>query len=125
MITGSRSLDDDDSEKIVFDTLDEIHQTHPIHTLVSGHAKGIDNFAEKWAAAREIAVETHIPDWKQYKRAAAVIRNKEMVHSSDKVVAFWDGISKGTKQALQFAARENKLLKTIRIYDARNKIKVA
>ena len=115
MITGSRTLCDLNVTDIVNDTLDKIHNQTPIHTIISGNAYGIDKIAEAWAVNKCIAVEIFLPDWKRYGKGAGCLRNNEMVLASDGVVSFWDGKSRGTKQAMQKAAQSGKLLKTIKI----------
>ena len=63
--------------------MNDIHQKTPIITLVSGNARGIDTIAESWAKENGITVETYIPDWKKYGRGAAILRNNQMVLTSD------------------------------------------
>lgn len=113
MITGSRTLLN--VTDIVNDTLDKVHEKTPINTIISGNAHGVDRIAEAWAEKNCIAVEIYLPDWKTYGKGAGILRNNEMVLASDVVVSFWDGKSRGTKQAMEKAARDGKLLKTINV----------
>ncbi len=48
-------------------------------------------------------VQTFGAGWKAHGKAAGPIRNKEMIHSSGALIAFWDGISKGTKNCIKCA----------------------
>lgn len=82
----------------------------PLDTVVvSGGARGVDTWAEEAALARGMEVVAILPDWETYGRAAGMIRNKEIVRLSDKVVAFHDGTSKGTANTIKVAQGEGKL----------------
>lgn len=115
MITGSRAVCDDCTQKCVHETLTNIHASDTVHTLLSGHARGVDRLAEDWAATRAITIRHCLSDWKQYGRAAELMRNKSMIDEATSVVAFWDGTSKGTKRAIDLASRHNKLIKVVRL----------
>lgn len=115
MISGSRSLNDSKSRCIVFETLNEIHKSTPIYVLISGNANGIDKIAEEWATTHTIEIKKFIPEWEKYKKAAGLMCNKKMLEESDKLIAFWDGKSKGTKHAIEMAMRTEKILKIVKI----------
>jgi len=71
-------------------------------TVVSGGARGVDTWVEKAARARCLFVEVYCPDWKKGP-GAALERNTAIVENSDRVVAFWNGTSKGTKDVINKA----------------------
>lgn len=48
------------------------------------------------------------PDWNKYGKRAGAIRNQQIVDEADKIVAFWDGKSKGTKITIDMAIKANK-----------------
>lgn len=77
--------------------------------IISGHASGADRMAETFA--RELGLEViSIPaDWNTYGKKAGVVRNSKIVTMCDKLVAFWDGVSKGTKDSIKKAMLSNKL----------------
>ena len=77
-------------------------------TLLSGGCRGADLLAEQYASERGIPVERHLPEWDKYGRAAGIHRNCEMVDEADKVVAFWDGKSRGTKSLIEYAKKRGK-----------------
>lgn len=97
------------------DTLDEerveIYKIHP--------TKGVD------AAAYDAAVEFgHIPVlvmacWQRDGKSAGHVRNPTIIDLADRVVAFWDGRSKGTAGGIYYA---NKIGRPISIYRPGNKI---
>jgi len=92
-------------------------------TLVSGGAKGIDALAEKEADKLRIDKSIYRAKWKDLSHPDAVIktgkygkydamagfrRNQLIVDKADKVVAFWNGKSNGTKDTIDRAVRAGK-----------------
>ena len=80
----------------------------PGDTLVSGGARGVDSLAAAWARRNGIAVVEHFPDYRHYGKAAPHVRNRMVVADADRVVAFWDGKSRGTKSTIEEAKRHGK-----------------
>ena len=78
--------------------------------LISGGAIGTDKLAERFAEESSIAIEIIVPQWRNYGKASAVIRNKQIVELADVVIAFWDGKSKGTISLIRYAKKMNKRL---------------
>lgn len=77
--------------------------------IISGQALGVDTWAEQ--AAKEFGYK-FIPfpaKWKTYGKSAGYRRNAEMVNEANKVVAFWNGRSRGTDHTINMARREQKL----------------
>lgn len=76
----------------------------PGTVVVSGGAEGVDRWAEE--AARERGFETLIfnADWEGLGRSAGPIRNEQIVAHSDRLVAFWDGRSRGTLNSIALAS---------------------
>jgi len=64
--------------------------------VVSGGAKGVDSYAEAAARSLGIEVESIKPDWATYGKRAGFLRNTTIVEHADRIVAFHDGISRGT-----------------------------
>ena len=98
-IIGSRSLTNVDISKYLPENITEI---------ISGGAKGIDSLAEQYADKNGIAKTIIRPDYKRYKRGAPLKRNKEIVQLADKIIALWDGTSRGTKFTIDCAKRLGK-----------------
>jgi predicted Rossmann fold nucleotide-binding protein DprA/Smf involved in DNA uptake len=71
--------------------------------IVSGGARGVDTWAERAALARGLSVEVHKANWDAYGKRAGFVRNFLIVKSADRVVAFWDGRSKGTAHSIRVA----------------------
>ena len=83
--------------------------------IVSGGAKGPDSLAEEAALARGIPVTVYVPDYEKYGRAAPHVRNRMIVHSCDRLVAFWDGKSRGTASTVELARRMGKPVEVIEV----------
>lgn len=78
--------------------------------IVSGGAMGVDRAAEN--AAKRAGMETKIfpANWPLYGKRAGYLRNVDIVTTSDRVVAFWDGQSKGTLHSIELARKQRKPL---------------
>ena len=71
--------------------------------IVSGGAVGADGLGEQYARERGYQIKRFIPDWSHYKKRAGFIRNEDMAQYADALIAFWDGISKGSKHMIDVA----------------------
>ena len=81
--------------------------------IVSGGAKGVDACAAEYARTKGITLTEFLPEYTRYGKGAPMIRNRNIVDYADKVVAFWDGSSKGTLSVIQYAKKEGKPCKII------------
>lgn len=77
-------------------------------TIVSGGAAGADRLAARYARARGLTLVELVPEWHRYGRAAAIVRNGDIVERADLVVAFWDGASPGTRDSIDRAKAAGK-----------------
>lgn len=77
-------------------------------TVISGGACGVDTIAATAAVKRGLQIKIFTADWDTYGRAAGPIRNKEIVDAADGVIAFWDGVSRGTLSTIEFAKAAGK-----------------
>ena len=85
--------------------------------IVSGGAVGIDVCAAKYAQTSGIELSEILPDYKKHGKAAPIVRNKTIVEASNKVIAFWNGHSKGTKMVIDYCKKINKTCTVIKIPD--------
>ena len=84
-------------------------------TIISGGARGADSLAAAEARRRGLDVVEYLPEYERYGRGAPLVRNRQIVAACDRLVAFWDGKSKGTA----FTIREaRKIGKQVQIIDA-------
>jgi hypothetical protein len=85
-----------------------------ITEVVSGGANGADALGKKLAKEYRIEYTEFPADWNKHGKAAGPIRNEQIMQYTDKVIAFWDGKSKGTMSAINLARKYKK--DTIIIY---------
>ena len=76
--------------------------------IVSGGAVGVDSCAAEYASENGIKLTVFLPQYERYGRAAPIMRNKEIVDYADKIIAFWDGSSKGTLSVIKYAEKTGK-----------------
>jgi hypothetical protein len=82
--------------------------------VVSGHALGADRLGEIWAERHAIKVTTFPANWQLHGKRAGYLRNIEMAEYADALVAFWDGMSKGTKHMIDIAKSKNLQVRVIK-----------
>jgi hypothetical protein len=112
-IAGSRMFED---EATLFGIMDWFVQTHgQIEQVISGAARGADRFGEHWAKARGIPVHLEYPKWHKHGHGAGMIRNKIMAQAADVVVVFWDGMSPGSQQMIEYSKSIGKEVYVFRV----------
>ena len=58
-----------------------------------------------WAINNGVSTKVFLPNFKRYGRGAFRMRNIEIVNNADLVLAFWDGLSPGTKMTIGLAKK--------------------
>lgn len=96
-IIGSRNLKVGDLGEYLPEGTDEI---------VSGGAKGIDACAKEYALKHRIKITEFLPEYEKYGRSAPIKRNDLIVDYADTTVAFWDGLSRGTKYVIELCRKK-------------------
>jgi predicted Zn-dependent protease len=81
--------------------------------VISGGARGVDQTAVKEARYRGMNTMVFAADWAGLGRGAGYARNVLIVQQADRVVAFWDGKSKGTKHTIDLANKVDKPVEII------------
>lgn len=76
------------------------------YEFISGGAKGVDSWAEESAKQMYAKCIIFKPDWNKYGKRAGFLRNQLIVNEADKLIAFWDGESKGTKHSIDLAIKK-------------------
>ena len=104
LIIGSRNIKNVDLSLYVPDGVD---------LIISGGAAGVDTLAEEYADKKRISKLILRPQYALYRRGAPLKRNEIMVDICDKVLVFWDGISKGTKYTIDYAKAISKEIEVI------------
>ena len=83
-------------------------------SLVTGDARGVDEWVSKGGENLGITVEAFKADWDgPLGKAAGFKRNEELVAHCDKLVAFWDVASTGTAHSIRLALMAGKLGKVV------------
>lgn len=75
--------------------LADLRDEYPDATWKHGGARGFDRQVGRCAGAWLIEQIVIRPNWDKYGRAAAMIRNKDIISGADILVACWDGREEG------------------------------
>lgn len=81
-----------------------------IDQIVSGGALGIDTMAEMLAAEFDFPMKVYRAEWNKYGRSAGPRRNTFIVNHCDRLVAFPDIHSVGTRDSMKKAKAQKKLV---------------
>lgn len=118
LVVGSRSFNRLD---ILYTELEKIiAKIDKKIVIVSGGARGTDALAKQYAGIKEYEYIEFPADWQKNGKAAGYIRNEEMhkfisQYSNRMCIAFWDGISNGTKHNFTLAEKYHNALKIIKL----------
>jgi hypothetical protein len=89
--------------------------------VVCGEARGADRVGKAWAIEHGIPVKSFPADWDKHGKRAGILRNEEMGRYADRLIAIWDGKSRGTKHMIDFMQSLGKLVKVVIIkYEQHN-----
>ena len=105
-VVGGRDFTDYERMAKILNTV-----KYKVSSFVSGGAKGADQLAERYATINRLDIKIFKPDWDTYGKKAGFLRNQHIVKEADVVIAFWNGISKGTRHTIELAKENNKQLK--------------
>jgi hypothetical protein len=110
-VIGSRTFKD---QRLLELILDNQRKHYPMTKLVSGGAIGADILAEAWADMRKVPKEIIRPSDPKYAhlppQARPLARNTDLVKACTRVIAFWDGESTGTLDAMKKATAAGKVV---------------
>lgn len=120
-IVGSRSFQD-------MLLLDKILSEAPFNSMgitciVSGAAAGADNLARQYAKKNKLMLIEFPADWLNKGRYAGYLRNMDIIQTSDVVLVFWDGVSKGTRHSIDLAQQHKKVLYVVQYLRAKPVVK--
>jgi len=93
----------------------EAHLSELPTLVVSGGARGVDSLGEQWARRRGIKTLIIKPEWDKYGKSAGFRRNYTIVDNADRVLAFWDGTSRGTAHTVEYARKMKKPVTVVTI----------
>ena len=98
-VIGSRNLLPFDLGKYIPESVSEI---------ISGGAKGVDSMAKNYAITHNIILTEYLPEYNRYGKGAPLKRNIKIIEEANRVIAFWDGKSKGTKFVIDECRKRGK-----------------
>ena len=84
-----------------------------VSEIVSGGAAGVDHLAEQVAESLGIPLRLFLPDYERYGKQAPLVRNEQIVDYADQILAFWDGLSRGTGHTISLCIKKNKPVRII------------
>jgi len=112
IIAGGRNFND---YSLVKSKLDHLLANHTgVIEIVSGKAKGADSLGERYAKEHNHTVKEFPADWDQYGKKAGFMRNTQMADYGTHLIAFWDGVSVGTKMMIGLATDKGLKVKVVR-----------
>ena len=94
-IVGSRNIEYENLQKKAYALLCRNIPSGATE-IVSGGAVGIDTLAEIYARQNGLPIKVFKPDYARYGKRAPLVRNDEIIHYAQYVLAIWDGSSRGT-----------------------------
>ncbi len=101
LITGSRKVTD---VSLIFSKLKQ--EVKEGDVIIHGGAKGVDSIAHAFCNENNISVVIVKPVYPS-KKEYYLHRNAEMIGMCDRVIAFWDGKSRGTDFTIRYARARN------------------
>lgn len=111
-IVGSRYYTDYDIFKKYIN--DWIIKFGTPNKIISGGCRGVDTLAEKYAKENKINLEVIKPNW-DLGKIAGPLRNTKIVNKSTHMIAFPSSNSKGTKDSIKKAKKNNLKLTIINL----------
>ena len=99
-VIGSRSFQDYPRFQRVMANLKT-----PVELIISGGAEGADSLAERYAKEYGTSILIHHPNRARDGTRCYAVRNQKIVDGADALLAFWDGLSRGTKMTIDKATR--------------------
>ena len=76
-------------------------------TIIQGVSYfGIDYLARIFCFRNKVLCKGYPANWEELGKPAGMIRNKEMIDDANELIAFHDGISNGTKNAIELGHKK-------------------
>jgi len=69
-------------QKLLYNSLDDIHKNTPITMVINGGASGADKLAREWADRRGVDHKEYYAEWNSYGKSAGPIRNCLMLYDN-------------------------------------------
>ena len=126
LVVGSRDIMDYTGIRDYLDKfIDHRYSGYQV-VIVSGGARGVDSLAERYADEKGYDKVIMSAQWELYGKSAGYRRNEQMhqfiATKPDRyVIAFWDGVSKGTAYNFELAKRYENPLEIVRLGNVEQK----
>lgn len=82
--------------------------------IISGMARGADSLGVQYAQEHGIQIMQFPADWAGLGKRAGMVRNLQMLDVADAVIAFWNGVSRGTGHMVSEAKKRGLPLRVVR-----------
>ncbi len=79
-----------------------------VSLIISGGAAGTDTMAKQYAMEKGITFQEFPPDYARYGDEAKHVRDRQIIDSCDRVLAFWNGKCEGTLYTIEYALKRNR-----------------
>lgn len=123
-IVGSRTFEQNEENlEYMVQKIGEIYDFDEIESVLSGGADGADALAEDFVdylneegydVEKDIYLPAHVKyEHIDYRPNHYFERNAKIAENCDEMIAFWDGESTGTEDAIEQAELNNKPLSTV------------
>jgi len=113
-VIGSRNFSDynffrEKLEYLIKDLGEEID-------YISGGCKsGGDALIKKYCDENQYELVEHLPDWNLHGKKAGFLRNQLIIDDATHLIAYWDGVSKGTLSSIKMAEKKGIPIKIVKI----------
>ncbi len=104
-VVGSRTFN---SYSLLEKSIKNLLFYNQITEIVSGGARGADQLGALFALSHKLQLKEFYPDWNKYGNSAGFKRNKLIIEYADIVIAFHDGVSRGTQNSIDLAKKLKK-----------------
>ena len=116
-IVGYRNIEYDNLQKKAYALLCQNIPSGATE-IVSGGAVGIDALAEIYAKQNGLPMKVFKPDYAKYGKRAPLVRNDEIIHYAQYVLAIWDGASRGTAYTVAACIKDGIPVKVVTLDSA-------
>ena len=106
IIAGSRGINN--SNLIINDYLMKFDKWEITEIISGANYNSPDHIGELYGEGEGIKVSRYLADWDNEKKAAGFNRNRRMSEDADKLIAFYNGTSSGTKHMIEIMEKMGK-----------------
>lgn len=111
IIAGGRDFN---NYPLLKEKVDKILSQSEVKLIIAGGAKGADTLAIDYAKEKGYNYLIVKADWDKLGKGAGHIRNEEMAKIGTHLIAFHDGISKGTAGMIKLAEKYNLKVRVVK-----------